>query len=89
MTFMQKIMSNLPPKRMFSMFSNFLVFFVYPVLYTPHTVFRFLGFSLLVKIRQMSHKNLIGHFCIKAPSQLQTSVKLELGYENKLLQLVV
>ena len=36
---MQKIISYLPPRRMFS---NFLVFFVYPVLYTPHTVFWFL-----------------------------------------------
>ena len=68
MPFMQKITSYLPPKRMFSMFSNFLVFFVYPVLNTPHTVFRFLSFSLLVKIRQMSHKTLIGHFCIKTSS---------------------
>ena len=47
------------------MFSNFLVFFVYPVLYTPHTVFWFLSFSLLVKIIQMSHKILIGHLYIK------------------------
>jgi hypothetical protein len=58
----KNIMLPTPPKSMFSMFSNFLVFFVYPALYTPHTVFWFLSFSLLVKIRQMSHKILIGLF---------------------------
>ena len=37
--FYAKIISYLPPK---NMFSNFLVFFVYPVLCAPHTVFWFL-----------------------------------------------
>jgi hypothetical protein len=44
------------PKQMFSMFSNFLVFFVYPVLYTPHTVFRFLSFFSLGYLEKFSIK---------------------------------